>query len=105
MYWYWWAWFAIIVFLIFVPLTYGWGYRGWGPPYPRSYSRYRHRRADLTGSPPPPPPPAGDELERGHWVYVEDRPPEPVGAWGILGDLLWLAVIGAIIWAIVAYWH
>lgn len=96
MYWYWWAWFAIVVFLILLPLTYGWGYRGWGPPYPRYYYRRRSVR-DSSGRR------LLDE-EALRPVLVEDQPeePEPRG-WGLFADLVWLAVIGAIIWAIVAF--
>lgn len=103
MYWYWWAWFAIVVFLVLLPLSYGWGYRGWGPPYPRSYtSRWGARPVGRASDPPP----RGRDRLQGEQttvVLVEERPvePEPSG-WGILADLIWLAVITAIIWAIVA---
>ena len=105
MYWYWWAWLAIVVFLIVLPLSYGMGYRRWGPPYPRYYVRLRggvprgaHPDPDAatrTGAG------AGGEPER-QVVLVEELPPEEPSGWGILADLLWLAVLGAIIWAIVA---
>jgi hypothetical protein len=40
----WWIWIGFM-FLFFVsPVSYGWGYRGWGPPYP-SYVQERRRQA------------------------------------------------------------
>lgn len=101
MYWYWWVWIAFIIIAIFLPLSYGWGYRGWGPPYPSYYTR---RRVDRVGSAAPPP--AGEYETRrevsgyGDPVYGRRA---PVGAWGVAADLFWLAVLGAVIWAIVAW--
>lgn len=99
MYWYWWAWFVFVVLLIFVPLGYGWGYRGWGPPYPRYYYRRRAGRAaaPITSDAYP------DDPSRRR-VMVEDRLDSPLtGPWGVFADLLWLAALGAAVWAVVAF--
>jgi len=38
------------MFLVLMPsLGYGWGYRGWGPPYPRYVQRRRAQRAAVGG--------------------------------------------------------
>lgn len=104
MYWYWWVWIAFVIFVIFMPLGYGWGYRGWGPPYPGHY--YRSRRLGGPGAGGPDPYPYGGAGPRAGEAVVED-PGVPVpatsGAWGIAADLFWLAVLGAVIWAIIAW--
>ena len=113
MYWYWWVWFAILVFFVIAPLSYGWGYRRWGPPYPRYYYNRRYgMRAGPGGNwgdPGPAAPEASGEPSYGEPAYgavAVESPPEmdQHPGWGILADLVWLAVIGAIIWAIVAFW-
>lgn len=97
-YWYWWVWVAIVVFLILLPLGYGSGYRRWGAPYPSYY--YRRRTTGSRRAVPTPPP-----AERRPGMIPDEPPFETVPApWGVLGDLFWLAVLGAIVWAIVAYW-
>lgn len=101
MYWYWWAWFVFVILLIFVPLGYGWGYRGWGPPYPRYY----YRRGPGRVVPPPdgvPPAPYADDPGRRIMLDEPVQTARP-GPWGILADLVWLAALGAAIWAIVAF--
>jgi hypothetical protein len=91
-YWWWWAWFAILILLVIVPLTYGWGYRGWGPPYPRYYQRRRRlRKSELDAT--------GEPLEP---VPVDESPATSHGGWGIFADLMWLVALGLIAWAI--YW-
>lgn len=116
MHWYWWVWIGIVVFLVLLPLGYGWGYRGWGPPYPRTYVRRRRVAGPVR---PPPHEPRPSERDRGarrssdrppgtieqveivQEVPVDEEPPHQ-GGWGIAADLLWLAVLGAALWAIVA---
>lgn len=98
MYWYWWLWIAFVLFVILMPLGYGWGYRGWGPPYPRYYDRGRARVGGR-----PYPAPGSTQREP-----LPGDPGMPVagastGAWGVAADIFWLAVLGAIIWAIVAW--
>ena len=47
----WWLFWMVLMFVLVVPpLGYGWGYRGWGPPYPRYVQRRRRQRAAATGS-------------------------------------------------------
>ena len=94
----WWIWLAIVFFLFIVPMAYGWGYRGWGPPYPTYYRRRRQRRAT-----PPPSVPGPAVPDAGAAAGVPE--PEPFGgppAWGWLGDLVWLAFVIAVIWFLVA---
>jgi hypothetical protein len=72
-------WFMWIVFmLVFVapPIGYGWGYRGWGPPYPRYIQRRRRQQAADIGS----------------GVSNHD-------AWGWGGDLVWGILIIGMLWA------
>lgn len=87
--WWWWIWIVFIVLVIALPTGYGWGYRGWGPPYPRY--RYRGRRGNIV-----------------EYEEIDDprrtAPPPHTSGWGIVADLIWLAILGAIIWAIVAFW-
>jgi len=37
--WWFWLWILAVVLLLLMPLVYGWGYRGWGKPYPSFYRR------------------------------------------------------------------
>lgn len=90
LWWWFWIWIVFIFLVILLPSGYGWS-RGWGPPYPRRY-RYRTR--------------SGRVLE------LEELPPEddlarqrsPAQGWGVAADLIWLAVLIAIIWIIVWAW-
>jgi hypothetical protein len=74
-------WILFVVFLFVVPLGYGWGYRGWGPPYPSYYQR--RRRAAATRDPL-----ADADADRQEW--------------GMVADALWIVVIVAIVWLIIA---
>jgi hypothetical protein len=47
----WFLWMAFMFLLLAPPLGYGWGYRGWGPPYPRYVQRRRGQRAVVAGAP------------------------------------------------------
>lgn len=48
----WWLMWLVFMFFLFAsPVTYGWGYRGWGPPYPSYVQRRRHLQATLRGAP------------------------------------------------------
>ena len=65
----WWFWLALsLVFLL--PVGYGWGYRGWGAPYPRYIQQRRMQRATDSGS-----------------LSAFDHQ-----AWGRGGDLIWTLV-------------
>ncbi len=65
-----------------MPLGYGWGYRGWGPPYPRYYQRQRGERAAAAGGP----------------TTLDHH------AWGWGGDVLWGALLVGALWAITLLW-
>lgn len=92
MYWWWfWIWIVFVLVLIFIPAGYGWGYRGWGPPYPRRY-RYRTRSGRVV------------ELEELPPEADPARQPQPSGGWGFAGDLIWLAILIAIIWILAWAW-
>ena len=46
----WFVWMLVMFLLLVPPMGYGWGYRGWGPPYPRYIQRRRGQRAVATGA-------------------------------------------------------
>ena len=76
----WWFFWMIIVFLFLVPpIGYGWGYRGWGPPYPRYIQRRRGRRAAA----------ADAAMQFDHH------------AWGWRGDLVWML---GVVWMVWLFW-
>lgn len=82
MWWWFWLWIVFILFVIALPVGYGSGYRRWGAPYPRYY---RDRR--------------------GRTMRIEDA--EPVAqesGWGWFGDVVWLLILAAIVWALVWAW-
>ena len=102
MYWYWWAWVGFVALLVLVPLSYGWGYRRWGPPYPRYYYR---RRQGVGGPAQDPRGGAWDRPGAGP-TMVTERPVTTSAAektWGVIGDLIWLAAFAALVWAVVAW--
>jgi hypothetical protein len=71
----WWFLWLIVMCAFLVPsLGYGWGYRGWGPPYPR----YVQRRLG------PP----------GHIAHN----------WGFGGDLIWLMFFIGMMWVVMGLW-
>jgi hypothetical protein len=80
----WWLlWMVFMVLMIASPIGYGWGYRGWGPPYP-SYLQ-RRRSQQLAG--------------RG----VSD--PFKHESWGFGGDLLWFVFFVGLVWVVAAlFW-
>ena len=70
----WWIlWMAFMVVFLVSPVSYGWGYRGWGPPYPRYVQRRRGLRAASTGQP--------ADLRHQSW------------GWG--GDFVWVVLLVA----------
>jgi hypothetical protein len=77
---FWLLWMVFLFMFLVAPIGYGWGYRRWGMPYPRYVQR---RRALMAGASGPSP--------RDHY------------AWGRAGDLVWLGLIIAMIWAISAF--
>lgn len=72
------------MFLFFVsPVGYGWGYRGWGPPYPRYVQRRRGLRATAA---------SGTAAPFDHH------------SWGLAGDLVWMFFVIGMIWVVAAFW-
>lgn len=78
--WFWW-WLIFVVLLLLIPLTYGWGYRGWGAPYP-SYD-CRRSRSD-------PAAPAADPAAR--------AAAREAAGWGVVADILWIVLVVALVW-------
>ncbi len=74
----WWLWMVFLFLFIVPPLGYGWGYRGWGPPFPRYIQRRRGQRAVSNGG----------SLASDHL------------AWGWGGDLVWAALLVGVLWAV-----
>ncbi len=91
MWWYgygwWWWWIAFLLIFFLLPLSYGWGYRGWGPWYSRRQ-----------------PPTRGGRISRdvppGSQVPPED---EELTGWGWIAAFLWFVLVLAVIWAIAAF--
>lgn len=106
MWWWWWAWIAFVFFFVFLPLSVGWGRRGWGPPYPSYYRRRTYARgrtpiapepSDVDPTNPTVPPVRGRTAVLDRQALPATYPGE---RWAWLGDLLWLCVLGAIGWGI-----
>lgn len=79
----WWFWLVFMFLFLLSPVSYGWVYRGWGPPYPRYFQRRRAERAATA---------AGDLAPFDHL------------SWGWGGDLLWIMMMIWMFWAFVALW-
>jgi hypothetical protein len=60
-----------MLLMLVPPIGYGWGYRGWGPPYPSYFQRRRERGL----------------LQAGVRPAISPR------SWGFAGDAVW-AVFG-----------
>ena len=78
----WWFLWLIFMFIFLIPpVGYGWGYRGWGPPYPRYVQRRRGPpvAASATGTP--------------HHL-----------SWGWGGDFVWSVLFIGTIWFCWAMW-
>jgi len=79
----WWVLWLIFMFMfLLMPVGYGWGYRGWGPPYPRYIQRRRGLRAVSMGDP------------RGSYHQ----------SWGWGGDLVWMVFTIGLFWVLFALW-
>jgi hypothetical protein len=75
----WWMiWLAVMFLFCISPVGYGWGYRGWGPPYPRYIQRQRSNYAS------------------GHAVDFDHH------AWGWRGDFVWTIFSLCALWAILS---
>lgn len=78
----WWLIWAVFLILLVPTLSYGWGYRGWGPPYPSYVQRQRGLRAVAGG---------GSASFDHH-------------AWGWGGDLVWMVLLVGAFWAAWGFW-
>lgn len=105
--WWWWAWIVFIVVVLFLPLSFGWGRLGWGPPYPSYYRRRNY--AGRAGGPLAAPDLADPSLDTGTVPPTGTRGLSddqalaggyPGHRWSWVADLFWLAVLGAIAWAV-----
>jgi hypothetical protein len=76
----WWVWFAGMMLFLVPPIGYGWGYRGWGAPYPRYVQR---RRSQLASGEP-------DAFNHEAW------------GWG--GDFVWMVLLFGMFWAFAGMW-
>ena len=73
----WWIlWMVFLCLFLLPPIGYGWGYRKWGPPYPRYIQRRRALRAAATG---------GSTTFDHH-------------AWGWGGDFVWMVLFIGVFW-------
>lgn len=86
----WWFWLAFLLVFLVLPLGYGWGYRGWGPPYP---AYYRRRRT-----------PSGRIVEERVQTERDVAVADDASGWGALADVLWLILAIAAIWWVAAWW-
>jgi hypothetical protein len=79
----WWLGIAFMFLFIVPPVGYGWGYRGWGPPYPRYIQRRRGQQAVAVGSP----------AAFNHH------------SWGWGGDFVWMMLLIAMFVAFTGFWR
>ncbi len=77
----WWIWIGFMFVFLVSPVSYGWGYRGWGPPYPSYYQRRRGERFAGT---------AGAAFDH--------------QAWGRGGDFIWGTLLFGALMAMVLFW-
>jgi hypothetical protein len=80
----WLLWMAFMFLFLVPPIGYGWGYRKWGPPYPRYVQRRRGARAAT----------ASDFAT----FNINHR------AWGWGGDFVWMVLFIGVLWAVVTLW-
>ena len=79
----WWLmWMIFTLVVLLPPVGYGWGYRGWGPPYP---SYIQRRRAEQAAQ-------GAAVASRDHYAW----------SWG--GDVLWIGFLIAAFWAMSTLW-
>jgi len=80
MFWFWW-WLLFVVIFLLLPLGYGWGYRGWGPPY------YRRPGRPLTDA-------EAEEVRR-QALAEEEAEAE---SWGMFALVFWVVFAVAVVW-------
>jgi hypothetical protein len=78
----WMLWMVFILLFLVSPIGYGWGYRKWGPPYPRYIQRRRGIRAASAGE---------------SSILIHQT-------WGWGGDFVWAVVFVGLLWAVVTLW-
>jgi hypothetical protein len=77
------SWFWLAMMLVFLlPVAYGWGYRGWGVPYPSYVQRRRMQSAASAG------PATFDHT-----------------AWGRGGDFIWGLMLFDIVFIVALLWR
>jgi len=74
----WWIWMVVMMLFWLAPVGYGWGYRGWGPPYTRYVQRRRGALAAAN---------SGPAAFNHH-------------SWGRGGDFVWLVLLMGAFWAV-----
>ncbi len=77
----WFLWMLFMFMFLVTPIGYGWGYRGWGAPYPRYIQRRRGAQAVARGEP----------------AAIHHQ-------WGLGGDIVWVAVFIGFFWVVTALW-
>ncbi len=77
----WWIIWVLFMLLFLVPTGYGWGYRGWGPPYPRYLQRRRGQAAVAAG---------------GSSTFNHQ-------SWGFAGDFVWLVFAVGLFWLVFGF--
>lgn len=80
----WFMWMAFMFLFLVSPVTYGWGYRRWGAPYPRYIQRRRGLRAA---------------------AIADAKGPKPNHqSWGWGGDFIWVVLLIGGGWAFAGLW-
>ena len=80
----WWRlWMVFMVVLLVPAIGYGWGYRGWGLPYPTYFQRRRAQRA----------------------AAANGFGPFDHHSWGWRGDFVWVVLLIGTFWAVTAIWR
>ncbi|MEO8902917.1 MAG: hypothetical protein ABI627_15450 [Polyangiaceae bacterium] len=77
----WILWIVCLFMFLLAPLGYGWGYRSWGPPYPRYIQRRRHAAA-----------------MSGNSTFDHQ-------AWGIGGDIIWIVAMIVVFSSFGVFWR
>ncbi len=80
----WWFWSALMILVLMPAVGYGWGYRKWGPPYPRYVQERRHAEQVMVA--------AGAPAAFDH------------KQWGLAGDLVWIVLVAAMLCSLSAFW-
>ena len=82
-----WLWAIFVVLFLLLPIGYGWGYRGWGPPYPRGYAGSRRRSVETRS-----------DLAADNRVELAEE-----ATWGALAAVVWVTLAIAVVWLIVGW--